>query len=281
MNFSIVIPAKNEAEGLKVLLPRLQGLGAAEIIVVNDGSTDETAMICEENGAKVINHPYSMGNGAAIKSGVREATSDQVLFMDADGQHDPSNIKALIARYKEGYDMVIGARTSMESQANVLRGFGNGIYNRFASWVVGNKVDDLTSGFRIVDRKKFIKYLSLLPNGFSYPTTITMVFFRSGYRIAFVPVTMPKRIGKSHMNIVKDGIKFLLIIFKIGTLYSPLKIFIPIAAVQFLIGLGYYGYTFLVNDRFTNMGMLFFTSSIIIFMIGLVSEQIANLYYKE
>ena len=167
MNFSIVIPAKNEAEGLKVLLPRLQGLGAAEIIVVNDGSTDETAMICEENGAKVINHPYSMGNGAAIKSGVREATSDQVLFMDADGQHDPSNIKALIARYKEGYDMVIGARTSMESQANVLRGFGNGIYNRFASWVVGNKVDDLTSGFRIVDRKKFIKYLSLLPNGLS------------------------------------------------------------------------------------------------------------------
>jgi len=281
MNFSIVIPAKNEAAGLKILLPKLKDFGAAEIIVVNDGSTDETAQVAEDNGASVLTHPYSMGNGAAIKSGARAATSDQILFMDADGQHDPSNIEALIERYKEGYDMVIGARTSMDSQANVLRGFGNGIYNRFASWVVGNKVDDLTSGFRIVDRKKFIKYLSLLPNGFSYPTTITMVFFRSGYRISFVPVTMPKRIGKSHMNVVKDGIKFLLIIFKIGTLYSPLKIFVPIAATHFLIGFVYYGYTFLSSARFTNMGMLFLVTSIIIFMIGLVSEQIANLYYKE
>ena len=281
MNFSIVIPAKNEAAGLKILLPKLKDFGAVEIIVVDDGSTDETAQVCEENGVTVLKHHYSMGNGAAIKSGARAAIGDQILFMDADGQHDPSNIEALITRFNEGYDMVIGARTSMESQANVLRGFGNGIYNRFASWVVGNKVDDLTSGFRIVDRKKFIKYLSLLPNGFSYPTTITMVFFRSGYRLSFVPVTMPKRIGNSHMNVVKDGIKFLLIIFKIGTLYSPLKIFVPIAATQFLIGIGYYGYTFLSSARFTNMGMLFLTSSIIIFMIGLVSEQIANLYYKE
>ena len=281
MKFSIVIPAKNEAAGLEILLPKLKGFDAAEIIVVDDGSTDETAQVCESNGVTVLKHPYSMGNGAAIKSGARAAIGDQVLFMDADGQHDPSNIESLIARYEEGYDMVIGARTSMESQANVLRGFGNGVYNRFASWVVGNKVDDLTSGFRIVDRRKFIKYLSLLPNGFSYPTTISMVFFRSGYRISFVPVTMPKRIGNSHMNVVKDGIKFLLIIFKIGTLYSPLKIFVPIAATQFLVGLGYYGYTFLTAARFTNMGMLFLTSSIIIFMIGLVSEQIANLYYKE
>ena len=184
MNFSIVIPAKNEAAGLKILLPKLKDFGAAEIIVVNDGSTDETAQIAEDNGATVLTHPYSMGNGAAIKSGARAAKSDHILFMDADGQHDPGNIESLIARYKEGYDMVIGARTSMESQANVLRGFGNGIYNRFASWVVGNKVDDLTSGFRIVDRKKFIKYLSLLPNGFSYPTTITMA-------VSYTHLTLP------------------------------------------------------------------------------------------
>lgn len=278
---SIVMPAKNEAGGLKKVLPALQEhCPDAEIIVVDDGSTDETAALCASLGARVIHHPYSKGNGAAIKSGARAATREIIVFMDADGQHKPEDVSRLLNRLNEGYDMVVGAR-GLASQAGTHRAAANTLYNTLASWMVEQKVEDLTSGFRAVRATLFRKFLYMLPNGFSYPTTITMSFFRAGYSVAYVPIIAPTRIGKSHIRLGRDGIRFFLIIFKIGTLYSPLKLFVPISFSFFMTGFGYYLYTLLSYHRFTNMSALLFITSILVFLIGLISEQISTLNYKE
>lgn len=237
MKPSIIIPAKNESRGLVKILPELRKYHPEfEIIVVDDGSDDDTGSICRKNEVTLITHPYSLGNGAAIKSGARVASGEILVFMDADGQHNPEDIPKLLARIEEGYDMVVGARSS-SSQASVGRLCANAFYNWFASIMVGQKIDDLTSGFRAVNALKFRQFLHLLPNGFSYPTTCTMAFFRSGYTVGYVPIRVSQRIGKSHIKIFKDGIRFLLILFKIGTLYSPLKIFLPISALSFLTGI--------------------------------------------
>ncbi len=278
---SIIIPAKNEAYGLTELLPALQSiLPNAEIIVVNDGSTDDTERVCKEAGINVINHPYSMGNGAAIKTGARAAQGNTLIFMDADGQHQPQDIFRLLHELNEGYDMVVGAR-SASGQASLGRLAANGVYNKLASWMVGRKIDDLTSGFRAVKADKFREFLHLLPNGFSYPTTITMSFFRSGYPVAYLPIRTQKREGKSHINLVRDGVRFFLIIFKVGTLYSPLKIFLPISLLHLGVGLGHYLHTYITADRFTNMSALLITTAITIFLIGLVSEQITALIFNK
>lgn len=278
---SIILPAKDEAGGLQKTLPLLKSLYPnAELIVVNDGSTDDTAVIASSNGARVVSHPYSKGNGAAIKSGARAATGDVLVFMDADGQHKPEDVARLLSRLAEGYDMVVGAR-NRASQAGAHRAAANGLYNRLASWMVEQKVEDLTSGFRAVKATLFRQFLYMLPNGFSYPTTITMSFFRAGYSIAYEPIIAPERIGKSHIRLGRDGIRFFLIIFKIGTLYSPLKLFLPISLLFFGTGLSYYLYTFITQGRFTNMSALLFITSVLVFLIGLISEQISTLNYKE
>jgi glycosyltransferase involved in cell wall biosynthesis len=278
---SIVMPAKNESGGLQHVIPALKRLyPGAQILVVNDGSTDDTADVCRALGVDVLTHPYSKGNGAAIKSGARAARGEILVFMDSDGQHMPEDVGRLLARLEQGYDMVVGAR-GMESQAGAHRAAANGLYNVLASWMVGQRVEDLTSGFRAVKASLFRKFLYLLPNGFSYPTTITMSFFRAGYSVAYEPIKAPKRIGKSHIRLVRDGVRFFLIIFKIGTLYSPLKLFIPISLAFFLTGSGYYIYTFLHWQRFTNMSALLFITSILVFLIGLISEQISSLNYKD
>lgn len=278
---SIILPAKNEAEALKTLLPTLrQRFANAEIIVVNDGSTDDTADVAARYATRVLNHPYSMGNGAAVKSGARAASGELLVFMDADGQHDPDDISQLLAGMDQGYDMVVGAR-GLADHAGAHRGIANIIFNRLASWMVNHKVQDLTSGFRAVRADKFRRFLYLLPNAFSYPTTITMSFFRAGFRIAYVPVAMPRRNGQSHIRPLRDGVRFLLIIIKIGTLYSPLKLFLPVSAGFFGTGLGYYIYTYLTSHRFTNMSALLFIASILVFLIGIVSEQISALMYRD
>lgn len=280
MKISVILPAKNEVEGLRKTLPALRTqLPSAEIIVSDDGSTDATAQIAAEHGARVVSAPYSMGNGAAIKRGARAATGEILVFMDADGQHDPACIPALLSKLDEGYDMVVGAR-DWAGQAGAHRGLANAFYNWLASRMTGSEVKDLTSGFRVVRAERFIEFLYLLPNGFSYPTTSTMAFFRSAYPVAYVPIPVSKRIGKSHIRPVRDGIRFLLIIFKIATLYAPLKLFAPTAVAFFLTGGGYYAYTFLTEGRFTNMSVLLFSAAVIIFLIGLISEQIAALTYK-
>ncbi|WP_394003903.1 glycosyltransferase family 2 protein [Luteimonas sp. WGS1318] len=275
------MPAKNEAEGLRKTLPRLVKYQPdAEVIVVDDGSTDDTAAVASEYGARVVQAPYSMGNGAAIKRGARAATGEVLVFMDADGQHDPAHIEALLERLGVGYDMAVGARDA-SGQASRGRGAANGFYNRLASWMTGHRIADLTSGFRAVRADRFREFLHLLPNGFSYPTTCTMAFFRSAYPVSYVPIPVAQRIGKSHIRPMRDGIRFLLIIFKIATLYSPLKLFLPVAFAFFGIGLAYYGWTFTTAGRFTNMSTLLFSASVIIFLIGLISEQITNLTYRR
>ena len=247
---SIVLPAKNEAASLVTLLPEIKQLILdAEIIVVDDGSSDDTVALCRQHGVLVVSQPYCMGNGAAVKAGARAARGEVLVFMDADGQHRPEDVPRLLEKLDQGFDMVVGAR-GKGSQANVHRSIGNKIYNWLASWMVGHRIVDLTSGFRAVKAAKFKQFLYLLPNGFSYPTTITMSFFRAGYGVAYVPIHAPKRIGGSHLRLVKDGLRFLLIIFKIGSLYSPLKLFAPAALLHFILGIGYYAYTFATDHRF-------------------------------
>jgi len=276
---SVVIPAKNESGSIGSVISRLVGL-VNEIIVVDDGSSDDTATIAKASGAIVISHAYSKGNGAAIKSGARAASGDVIVFMDADGQHDPNDIPKLLKKLYQGFDMVVGAR-SAKSQASLGRLAANSFYNKFGSWMVGHKIEDLTSGFRAVNAEKFREFIYLLPNGFSYPTTSTMAFFRAGYSVGYEPIVAAKREGDSHINIVKDGVRFLLIIFKVGTLYSPLKLFTPISFGVFSLGLCRYIYTYIQSGTFTNMSAVFFTTSLIIFLIGLVSEQITMLIYQS
>lgn len=280
-HLSIILPARNEAINLRPLLEKLhQHCPGAELVVVDDGSTDETAEVCQTFGARVISHPYRLGNGAAVKAGARAATGETLVFMDADGQHDPADIPRLLAKLVEGYAMAVGARRA-DSQASWGRGVANRIYNRLASWMANCRVLDLTSGFRAVRARQFREFLYLLPNGFSYPTTITMAFFRSGYPVGYVPIVAGRREGKSHIQPLQDGVRFLLIIFKIGTLYSPLKLFFPVSLGFFLLGLGYYAHTFMTQGRFTNMGTLLFSIAVLVFLMGLVSEQITSLFYQK
>ncbi len=280
-SISIIIPSKNEACGLTNLLPELKELyPKAEIIIVDDGSTDETLDLAEQFNVKIVSHPYNIGNGAAVKTGARTANGEIFVYMDADGQHNPEDIQRLLKSIENGADMAVGARSS-NSQAGKRRWIGNKLYNTIASLIVGHKVDDLTSGFRAVRSSKFKEFLHILPNGFSYPTTITMAFFRSGYSIKYIPIIANNRLGKSHLRIGRDGLRFLIIIFKVGTLYSPLKIFFPISFFIFLVGAAYYIYTFLTFSRFTNMSALLFISSLLIILIGLISEQITTLIFKD
>ncbi|NMP32065.1 glycosyltransferase family 2 protein [Thalassotalea sp. M1531] len=280
---SVVIPAKNESLSIANTIEQIYAEnipGLLEVIVVNDGSNDDTKVVAKNAGATVISHPYSKGNGAAIKTGARQAKGDIIIFLDGDGQHKPEDIPSLLKKLNDGYDMVVGARQK-GSQASIGRSLANKFYNGLASYMTGHKVEDLTSGFRAVNANKFREFLYLYPNGFSYPTTSTMAFFRAGYSVSYHPINANQREGESHISPIKDGIRFLLIIFKIGTLYSPLKMFLPISGSVFLTGCCYYLYTFITMGRFTNMSALMFTTALTIFMVGLVSEQITNLMYKD
>ena len=278
---SIIIPVYNEAQtiggviaGIKTLYPDF------EIIVVNDGSTDDTALVAKDAGALVYSHPYNIGNGAAVKSGVRFASGKILVFMDGDGQHDPREIEKLL-EYFPDYDMVVGARPKGH-QASRGRAFGNWIYNRLATYVAKFPVKDLTSGFRAVKSDVARNLLYLLPSTYSYPATLTLGVLRSGRSMRYIPINAQSRKkGKSKIKVFKDGIRFFLIIAKICTFYSPLRIFLPISLMMFCLGLGYYLYTFFAWHRFTNMSALLFTTSILIFMMGLISEQICQMRFER
>jgi len=280
---SIVLPAFNEEKGLATLLPELKTLYPEhEILVIDDGSTDATIPVCDKNKVKVISHPYAMGNGAAIKSGARHATGDLIVFMDADGQHDPKDIQLLTEKLQnENYDMVVGARV-FSTHSSLIKRAGNWFYNWFASVMTGHDILDLTSGFRVVKADIFRKFLYLLPNGFSYPTTSTMAFFRSAHPVGYIAIHAGKRQEGTHSNIkiLKDGVRFFIIILKIGALYSPMRLFLPLSALLFLLGLGHYAYTYITTNRFTNMSALLLISSLMIFLIGILSEQISSLHYR-
>lgn len=277
---SVVLPCYNEASNLKLLLPKLlETCPEAEILVINDGSTDDSKTICDDFSVTVKTHLYQMGNGAAIKTGARHAMGDIIVFMDADGQHDPADIPKLLDCLNQGYEMAVGARRT-NSHASLIRRFANSFYNHFATLMTGREIKDLTSGFRAVRARLFRKFLYLLPNGFSYPATSTMAFFRAGFPVAYVPVSAGKRQGKSHIKPLRDGTRFLLIILKIGALFSPMRLFLPISFALFFAGVSVYSYSYMTEGRFTNMSVLAFVSSLFTFLIGLLSEQISSLHYR-
>ncbi len=278
---SFVIPACNEGRAIGRLVRELSRLyPEAEILVVNDGSDDNTRDEATAAGALVYSHPYRMGNGASIKDGIRYCSNETIVLMDADGQHKPEDVEQLLAHADE-YNMVVGARTSA-SKTVWYRDLANFIYNRLASYLTDFKIEDLTSGFRVLRKSEVSKYLYLFPNGFSYPTTVTMAYLRSGRSIRYVPIVAEARIGKSKIRLLKDGSKFLLIIMKIATLYSPLKLFLPLALLFFGLGLFWYLYSyFICNAGFPKMSLLLFMTSLIIFMQGFLSEQICQMRYDR
>jgi glycosyltransferase involved in cell wall biosynthesis len=274
---SIVIPVFNEAANLEKLLKKINALGlaGAEVVVVDDGSTDGSANTAMKAGATVVCHPYNVGNGAAIKSGIRAARGKFLVFMDGDGQHRPEDIPKLLSE-AENYHMVVGAR-SKGSKLRLHRNVANLVYNFLASYVTQFPVKDLTSGFRVLERLDALRFIDLLPNTFSYPTTLTMAFLRSGLTVKYIPIQTLYRSGQSKISLVSDGVRFLLIITKIATLFSPFRVFLPVSFFFFFAGVANYLYTYLAYSRLTNMSVFMWTSAVIIFMLGLVSEQIASL----
>jgi glycosyltransferase involved in cell wall biosynthesis len=277
---TVLIPAYNEEKSIGNTVRRIKELHPDfEVLVIDDGSTDKTMQVAMDAGANVWPHPYNIGNGAAIKSGLRVARGEWIVMMDADSQHNPEDIARLL-EHKDQYDMVIGARTN-KSETVWHRDLANYFYNKLATYVTKFKIDDLTSGFRMVRKNTAGQYIYLLPNTFSYPTTLTMSYLRSGRSIKYLPIEVKKRVGKSKIKLVEDGIRFFLIISKIATLFSPFRIFLPLSILLFFTGLGYYCFTFVTQERFTNMSALLITTSIIVFMIGLVSEQISQMRYDK
>ena len=274
---SIIVPVFNEAENLKKLLGQIHSLGLpdSEIIVVDDGSSDGSAEIAMAAGANVVRHPYNIGNGAAVKSGMRAAKGRFILLMDGDGQHKPEDIPKLLAD-ADRYHMVVGARAK-GSKLRMHRNLANMIYNLLASYVTRFKVQDLTSGFRVIRRRDAMRFIDLLPNTFSYPTTLTLACLRSGLTVQYVPIQTLYRAGQSKISLVTDGIRFLLIITKIATLFAPFRVFLPVSVFFFLGGIANYIYTYWTQNRFTNMSVFALTTAVIIFMLGLISEQIALL----
>lgn len=272
---SIVIPAYNEEAVIGQILDELQAGDYYEIIVVDDGSTDNTITVAQAHGATVVRHPYNIGNGAAVKTGIRAASGDVIVLMDADGQHPPSNIPRLVS-YIGDYDMVVGAR-SAASDAQMYRRVANALFNRYASYIVGYPIPDLTSGFRVIKASLVKRFVYLLPNGYSYPSTITIAMFRSGFRVRYEPIISPARIGVSKIRPLKDGLRFLMTITRLGTMFVPLKVFLPVSLLFFSVGTGYGAWLLIYRSRFSNMAVLLIMIGVVVFLIGLIAEQIALL----
>ncbi|HEX5137648.1 MAG TPA: glycosyltransferase family 2 protein [Planctomycetota bacterium] len=283
---SVILPAFNEAESIGVLIEGISRMAQArqrtdlfEIVVVDDGSTDGTGEAAERAGARVVRHPYNIGNGAAVKAGMRAAGGDLFVLMDADGQHRPEEIPVLLEALGE-HAMVVGARRKA-GHASLPRRIANALYNRFASYVTGRRIPDLTSGFRVVRAGVAQRFLYLLPNTFSYPTTITLACFKTGLPVTYVPIEARKRTGKSKIKVLKDGARFFLIILKIATFFSPFRVFFPLSLLSFALGTGYYLYTYFTEHRFTNMAALLIVQGVILFALALISEQIAQLRFDR
>ena len=275
---SVVIPACNEGPVIgSVVTELLAAAGWREVIVVNDGSTDDTAEAAAKAGARVVTHPYNKGNGASVKSGIRAATGDYILIIDGDGQHKPSDAIALTSKLGE-YDLVVGARSS-STQAGARRRLGNAALNGLASFLTEREIPDLTSGFRCARREYLVEFLHLLPNGFSTPTTTTLAFVRAGYNVLFVPIEARQRVGTSKIRLTRDGPKFFLIVLRVMTIFSPLRVFLPVSIASFVLGLAYGIWNIVVDGHIPNGAVLLIVLSIVVLLIGLVSEQISALRF--
>jgi glycosyltransferase involved in cell wall biosynthesis len=275
---SVLIPAFNEGGAIGDVVKALTGGGWREVIVIDDGSNDETATIASNAGARVVRHPYNKGNGAAVKTGLRSAEGEFVLILDADGQHRPADAARLIAPLGD-YDLVIGARTS-GMQASWQRRLGNGLLNRLASYLTGREIPDLTSGMRAGRRACFMEFIHLLPNGFSTPTTTTLSFIKAGYNVRFEPISVEMRVGTSKIKLARDGGKFILIIIRVMTIFSPLRVFLPVSAASFLLGAAYAVWTIATQRHVTNSSVLLIVLGVVVFLVGLISEQISALRFE-
>jgi glycosyltransferase involved in cell wall biosynthesis len=276
---SVIIPAMNEAEAIGGVVSRLRAAGSwHEVIVIDDGSSDATGERAREAGARVIRHPYNKGNGAAVKTGIRHAAGEYILILDADGQHSPDDARRLVDRLGE-YDLVVGAR-SAATQATAGRRAGNALLNGLASYLTGRAIPDLTSGFRAARRDCLREFLHLLPNGFSTPTTTTLAFIKAGYSVAFEPIDARQRSGQSKIRFARDGAKFFLILLRVITIFSPLRVFLPIATSTFVLGVLYGAWTAAVQGRIPNGAVLLILFAVIVFLVGLVSEQVAALRFE-
>jgi glycosyltransferase involved in cell wall biosynthesis len=279
---TVIIPAFNEGDAVDKVIYKVRELRPqAEIIVVDDGSGDNTSDTARRAGARVIRHPYNKGNGAAVKTGLRAAHGDVVLLLDADGQHPPEDIERVLAPMGE-YDLVVGARTK-QSESAMIRDIGNGIFNSLASYLAGRDIPDLTSGFRAMKREMIMEFIHLLPNLYSYPTTSTLAFLKAGYNVEFVPIKARKGTGRSNTKILRDGVRAIVIIFRIITLFAPMKIFLPVSITLFVLGMVYgLANIFLVGiNRIPNGSVLLILSSLFIFLFGLISEQIASMRFES
>ena len=276
---SVVVPAFNEGAAIGRVVGELMSAARwREVLVIDDGSSDETAERAAAAGARVIRHPYNKGNGAAVKSGIRHATGAFILVIDGDGQHQPSDALRLVSQLAE-YDLVVGAR-STSTQASWSRRLGNAILNRLAGYLAARRIPDLTSGFRAARRACLMEFLHLLPNGFSTPTTTTLAFLRAGYSVRFEPIQAARREGRSKIRLASDGASFFLILLKVMTVFSPLRIFLPISLCSFVVGAGYALWTIVTQSHVTNSSVLLILSSVVIFLIGLVSEQVSSLRFE-
>jgi glycosyltransferase involved in cell wall biosynthesis len=275
---SIVIPACNEVEAIASVVRDLAAAAPwREIIVVDDGSSDGTNEAATAAGARVLRHPYNKGNGAAVKTGIRAASGEFVLIIDGDGQHRPADALALVARLGE-FDLVVGARSG-STQAGSTRRAGNALLNWLAAYLSGRDIPDLTSGFRCARRECLLEFIHLLPNGFSTPTTTTLAFLRAGYNVAFHPVEARQRSGVSKIRLSRDGPKFFLIVLRVITIFSPLRIFVPVAASAFVAGVTYGLVTVITAGKIPNGAVILLMFGVIVFLVGLVSEQIASLRF--
>jgi glycosyltransferase involved in cell wall biosynthesis len=276
---TVVVPAFNEADSIGQVIGELRAAAAwHEVLVVDDGSTDGTGKAAQDAGARVIRHPYNKGNGASIKTAIRAAASEWMAIVDGDGQHRPEDAVRLVARLGD-YDLVVGARDP-RTQASAGRRAGNALLNWLASFLTERPIPDLTSGFRAARRECLLEFLHLLPNGFSTPTTTTLAFLKAGYNVAFEPVAARSRAGTSKIRLASDGAKFLLILLKVITIFSPLRIFAPMSAVSFAVGAAYGTWNFAYYDRIPNGAVLLLMFSIMILLVGLVSEQISTLRFE-
>ena len=276
---TIVVPAFNEGDSIGRVVNELRAAADwHEVLVIDDGSTDGTGQAAQDAGARVIRHPYNKGNGASIKTAIRAAGSEWIAIVDGDGQHHPEDTVLLVSRLGE-YDLVVGARDPM-TQATTGRRLGNAVLNWLASYLTERHIPDLTSGFRAARRECLLEFIHLLPNGFSTPTTTTLAFLKAGYNVTFEPIDARARVGTSKIRLASDGAKFLLILLKVITIFSPLRIFAPVSALSFVVGAAYGAWNFIYHARIPNGAVLLLMFSILIMLVGLISEQISTLRFE-
>ena len=280
---SIIIPAYQEEEAIGQVVANVlrvaRELGCPyEVLVVDDGSTDNTGGAARYAGAQVLVHPYNRGYGAALKTGIRAATSRTVLFLDADGQHDPEDIRCLLAERKV-YDMVVGARRRSQG-APLWRKPGKLFLGWLANNLTGRNIPDLKSGFRAIAREMALRFLPIMPDGFSFSTTSTIAAFRGGYKVQYIPIQVAHRVGKSTVTMI-DGFKTIMLIIRIVTLFAPLRVFLPVSAATFVLGVGFVIQGYLSAGAASIKGIMVILASILFFLFGILVDQVTAIRRGE